>query len=446
MESLRYHISPYVIIPIVFAGFAAISTIVSFRITEYCLAHSIEPFWPISGWAALISITSLGCSLLILRLILKPVERFIKKAEQLPIINTSSVSTRPSGDELQRFSIVFRQVADALGKVEARQFFPEIIGESRAMRAVFSQILKVAPTSAVVLVYGESGSGKDLVARSIHYHSKRRQQPFSKVNCVAIPEKALEKELFGYESGGPLGPVSVKKGKLESTAGGTLFLDEIGDMPVSTQAKVMRFLQEGDFERMGGSSAIRCDVRIVASSSQNLEQLVSQEKFREDLCVRLNAVSIILPALRERKEDIPLLVEHFLSKLETKGEQGKIEGGWRITSRALQSLIAHKWNGNVGELENIIDGAALMCEDKSIDIEHLPAYIKNNVVVPQGVEPGSLDDYLKEVEKGLIMEALMKTGGIQVKSAELLGINQRSLWHRIKKYEIDTQAFKSYKK
>jgi DNA-binding NtrC family response regulator len=447
MDSLRYHISPYVIIPIVFAGFATIATIVSFRITEYCLVREIEPFWPISGWAALISIVSFVCSLLVLRLILRPVEKFIRKAEQLPIISSSSQSSTTAGDDLQRFSRVFSQVAEALGKVEARQFFPEIIGESRAMRSVFSQTLKVAPTDTVVLIYGESGAGKDLVARSIHHHSARKQSPYTRLNCIALPEEPLERELFGHESGNSLGPVSVTKGKLEMTDGGTLFLDEIGEMPIHTQAKVMRFLQEKEFDRTGGSTPIGCDVRIIASSSKNLEQLVQVGKFREDLYVRLNAFSIILPPLRDRKEDIPLLVDHFLLKLGKRHEGTDPEEEGLVTSAALQVLMAYPWSGNVGELENIIERAAVMCEEKSIDITHLPPNIKNNTIsIPQGIEPGSIDDQLHEVEKGLIIEALMKTGGIQVKSAELLGINQRSLWHRIKKHGIDVQVLKNYKK
>lgn len=447
MDSLRYHFSPYVIIPVVFAGFAIIATLVSFRITEYCLSHGIEPLWPISGWAALISIVSFVCSLIILGLILKPVEKFIRKAEQLPIISSSSISSTSSGDDLQRFSKVFSQVADALGKVEARQFFPEIIGESRTMRSIFSQILKVASTDAALLIYGESGTGKDLVARSIHDHSARKQRPYTRLNCVAIPEKPLERELFGYESGGSLGPVSVKKGKLEMTEGGTLFLDEIGEMPIHTQGKVLRFLQERGVERSGGSNPIHCDVRIIASSSKNLEQLVQNGKFREDLYFLLNAFSIILPPLRDRKEDIPLLVDHFLLNRGIMHEGNDPEEEGLITSAALQVLMAYQWSGNVGELQNIMERAALMCEEEAVDVMHLPVNIKNNSIsFPQGIAPGSIDEQLHEIEKGLILEALVKTRGIQIKSAELLGINQRSLWHRIKKYGIDVQALKNYKK
>ncbi len=448
MDSLRYHISPYVIIPVVFAGFATIATIVSFRITEYCLVHEIAPLWPISGWALLISMASFICSLLILRLILRPVEKFIREAEQLPIISASAKSSSTSGDELQRFSQVFSQVADALGHVKARQFFPEIIGESRTMRSVFSQILKVAPTDAFLLIYGESGTGKDLVARSIHEHSARRQLPYSRLNCVAVPEKTLERELFGYESGGSLGPVSLKKGTLERTEGGTLFLDEIGEMSIHTQGKVLRFIQQGELERSGGSRPIPCNVRIIASSSKNLDQLVQKGKFRDDLYLLLNPFSIILPPLRDRKEDIPLLVDYFLLHYGKKMHDGiEPQEGRLITSPALQMLMAHQWSGNVGELQNIMERAILMSGGGSVDVLHLPANIKNNTISSlQGAGPGSIDEQLHEIEKGLIIEALVKTGGIQVKAAELLGINQRSLWHRIKKYGIDAQALKNYKK
>ena len=448
MDSPRYHVSLYVIIPAIFAGFAAIAALVAFRIVEYCLTNGIDLLGPVSAWAMLITALSFFCSQLVIRRILRPVEKFVKSAEQLPIIGSSS-SEKGAGseDDLQRFSHVFSQVVDVLSKVKARQFFPEIIGESRAMRSIFSQILKVAPTDAVVLIYGESGTGKDLVARSIHNHSARKQRPYTRLNCVAIPEKPLERELFGHESGTSLGPVSFKKGKLEMTEGGTLFLDEIGEMPIHTQAKVLRFLQEKEFDRLGGSSPIGCDVRIIASSSKNLEQLVQNGKFREDLYVRLNAFSFILPPLRERKEDIPLLVDHYLLKHGKRHEGIGSEKEGLITSAALQVLMAYSWSGNVGELENIMERAALMGEEKSVDVMHLPANIKNNTIsIPQGIEPGSIDDQLHDIEKGLIIEALMKTRGIQVKTAELLGINQRSLWHRIKKYGIDVQALKNYKK
>ena len=449
MDPPRYHISPYIIIPVVFAGFATIATIVSFRITEYCIAHGIGPTWWISAWAALISLASFFCSLFILRLILRPVEKFIKKAEELPIISASSKSSFNAGNDLQQFSKVFSRVADALSKVQARQFFPEIIGESRAMRSVFSQILKVAPTESIVLVYGENGTGRDLVARSIHSHSVRMEKPFVRLNCVASSEDFLERELFGDETGEQFGHGLYKKGKLEIADGGTLFLGEIGEMPLQTQAKVLRVLQEKEFNRKDGNKAIGCDVRFIASSSKNLEQLTLDGTFREDLFVRLNAFSVILPPLRERKEDIPMLVDHFLQKQrEGSGDVGQ-QYETHVSSEALQALMVYSWGGNVRELQNVVERAAVMCEKNSIDMAHLPVNIKNNSPNLSQKKEGelfSIDDQLQEIEKGFIVDALIEAGGIQVKSAELLGINQRSLWHRIKKHQIDVRALKNSKK
>jgi len=448
MDPPRYHISPYIIIPVVFAGFATIAVVVSFRITEYCIAHGIGTTWWISAWAVLISLASFFCSLFILRLILRPVEKFIKKAEELPIISSSSKSSLSAGNDLQQFSKVFSRVADSLNKVQARQFFPEIIGESRAMRSIFSQILKVAPTESIVLIYGENGTGRDLVARSIHSHSERMQKPFVRLNCVASSEDFLERELFGDETGDQSEHGPYKKGKLEIADGGTLFLGEIGEMPLQSQAKVLRVLQEKEFNRRGGNKAIGCDVRFIASSSKDLEQLVLDGTFREDLFAILNAFSIILPPLREKKEDIPMLVDYFLQKhRKESGDVGQHEE-IHVSSEALQALMVYSWGGNVRELQNIVERAAVMCEKSSIDIAHLPVNIKNNTPhLPQKKEGEliSIDDQLQEIEKGFIVDALIKAGGIQVKSAGLLGINQRSLWHRIKKHQIDVRAFKNSK-
>ena len=450
MDPPRYHISPYIIIPVVFAGFAIIATIVSFRITEYCIAHGAEPAWWILAWAILISLASFFCSLLILRLILRPVEKFIKKAAELPIINSSSKGSLGAGNDLQQFSKVFSRVAEALSKVQARQFFPEIIGESRAMRSVFSQILKVAPTESIVLIYGESGTGRNLVGRGIHNHSGRKQKPFVRLNCVASSEDFLERELFGDETGGQPGNGRHNKGKLESADGGTLFLNEIGEIPLQTQAKILRVLQEKEFNRKGENKAISCDVRFIVSSSKDLEQLVLDGIFREDLFALLNAFSIILPPLRERKEDIPMLVDYFIQKhREAHGDNAAgQQDDSHVSSEALQALMFYSWGGNVRELQNIVERAAVMCDKNSIDITHLPVNIRSNSPdLPQKEgERTSIDDQLQEIEKGLIVEALIKTDGIQVKSAELLGINQRSLWHRIKKHQIDVRAVKNSKK
>ena len=209
---------------------------------------------------------------------------------------------------------MFDQIATVLSKVEAQEFFPGIVGHSRIMREIFAQVMKVAPTDSTVLIMGESGTGKELVASGVYEHSLRRGRPFVKINCVAIPESLLESELFGHEKGAFTGATSQKIGKFEVANGGTLFLDEIGDMTLATQAKILRVLQEKEFERVGGTATIKVDVRFVIATNKNLAEMVKQGLFREDLYYRINVFSIYLPPLRERKEDIPQLIEYFLDK------------------------------------------------------------------------------------------------------------------------------------
>ena len=246
---------------------------------------------------------------------------------------------------------MFDQVTSVLSRIDARHFFPEIIGESIAMRGLLSLIMKVAPTDSTVLILGESGTGKELVATSIYQHSPRKDGPFIKLNCAAIPEELLESELFGHEKGAFTGATTFKPGKFDMADGGTIFLDEIGDMPLNLQAKILRVLQEKEFYRVGGSRTIKVDVRFIASTNKNLERMVQEGTFREDLFYRLNVFTLHLPPLRERKEDIPLLVDHFL-----KSTPKQVE----ISSVALQLLMGYAWPGNVRELKNVIESAAVI--------------------------------------------------------------------------------------
>jgi transcriptional regulator with PAS, ATPase and Fis domain len=303
-----------------------------------------------------------------------------------------------------------------------------------------SLIMKVAPTDSTVLILGESGTGKELVATSIYEQGLRNDKPFIKLNCAAIPEELLESELFGHEKGAFTGATSFKPGKFDMAHKGTIFLDEIGDMPLNLQAKILRVLQEKEFYRVGGSRTIRVDVRFIASTNRNLEFMVQQGQFREDLFYRLNVFSLHLPPLRERKEDIPALVDHFLNQSTKKVD---------ISSMALQMLMAYAWPGNVRELQNTIERAAVICDGQFIEPTHLPGSVtsaftpNNGDPVPTLASNASLDERLKEIEKSFIIEALRKTGGVQVRATELLGINQRSLWHRIKKLEIDVKSIKN---
>jgi len=304
------------------------------------------------------------------------------------------------------------------------------------MRGIFSQILKVAPTDATVLITGESGTGKELVAQSLYQHSLRKEGPFIKLNCVAIPEGLLESELFGHEKGAFTGATAQKRGKFELAHGGTILLDEIGDMPLATQAKLLRVLQEKEFERVGGTKPIHVDIRIIASTNKNLMKLVQEEKFREDLFYRLNVFALHLPPLRERREDIPALAQGFV---ETAPKQAE------ISSAALQLLMGFQWPGNVRELKNVIERAAVMAEEGMIEPQHLPVQISGGLVgqaMQEVPEQASLDDRMAEIEKRFIIDALTRADGVQVKAAQILGIKERSLWHRVKKYNIDVTTIR----
>ncbi|HPL63560.1 MAG TPA: sigma-54 dependent transcriptional regulator [Syntrophales bacterium] len=345
--------------------------------------------------------------------------------------------------DLQQMGFIFPQITNYLSKSEAREKFPDIFAQSKIMRSIFSQILKVAPTDATVLISGESGTGKELVATGIYEHSLRNGKPFVKLNCVAIPEGLLESELFGHEKGAFTGATSQKQGKFELANKGTIFLDEIGDMPMATQAKLLRALQEKEFERVGGTKPIKVDVRFIAATNKNLANMVKNGEFREDLFYRLNVFSIHLPPLRERREDISVILEQMMKDLPRPAQ---------VSSTALQFMMTYAWPGNIRELRNVIERSALMAENGMIEPAHLPPHIlttkglASQSLSMETSEDASLDDRLRELEKLMILEAMIKAGGIQVKAAQILGIKERSLWHRIKKHQIDVPTIKSLHK
>jgi transcriptional regulator with PAS, ATPase and Fis domain len=441
MKQSRFYISLYVIIPFIFTGFTIFAAIVSFRLTKYGLMHGLEPARPVFWFILIIGFLAYVAGFALVRIILRPVEQFVEKASNLATLSVPRKTSKKdwSIDKIQQYSNVFDQVTSVLSRMDARHFFPSIIGESMAMRGLLSLIRKVAPTAATVLVLGESGTGKELVATSIHENSDRKAKPFIKLNCAAIPPELLESELFGHEKGAFTGANKFKPGKFDMADGGTLFLDEIGDMPFNLQAKILRVLQEQEFYRVGGSRTIKVDVRIVASTNKNLEKMVQEGKFREDLFYRLNVFTLHLPPLRERKEDIPLLVDYFLQA---------IPNVKNISSIALQMLVAFSWPGNIRELKNTIESAAVIAENGYIEPAQLPGKItadfsngsRTGLKLPVNIP---LDERLREIEKSMIIEALRKTGGVQVRATELLGISQRSLWHRIKKHNIDVRGIKS---
>ena len=442
MKQSRFYISLYIIIPFIFTGFTIFAAIVSFRLTKYGTMHGLDPARPVFWFILIIGFLAYVVGFALVRLILKPVEQFVEKASNLTTISGNQKAGKKdwSVDRIEQFSSVFDQVTSVLSRMDARHFFPDIIGESMAMRGLLSLIRKVSPTDSTVLVLGESGTGKELVGTSIHENSHRKNKPFIKLNCAAIPAELLESELFGHEKGAFTGATKFKPGKFDMANGGTIFLDEIGDMPIGLQAKILRVLQEREFYRVGGSHTIKVDVRIIASTNKNLERMVQEGTFREDLFYRLNVFTLHLPPLRERKEDIPLLVDYFLKKTSKNVD---------ISSVALQMLVAFPWPGNVRELENTIESAAVIAENGYIE----PAQLSNKITAAFDGNDRSdlklpvnipLDERLREIEKSMIIEALRKTGGVQVRATELLGINQRSLWHRIKKYNIDVKSLKNH--
>ena len=441
MKQSRFYISLYIIIPFIFTGFTIFAAIVSFRLTKYGLLHGLEPARPVFWFILVIGFLAYGVGFALVRIILKPVEQFVEKTSKFPTLSVPKKAGKKdwSVDKIQQFSNVFDQVTSVLSRMDARHFFPSIIGESMAMRGLLSLIRKVSPTDCTVLVLGESGTGKELVATSIHDNSDRKNKSFIKLNCAAIPAELLESELFGHEKGAFTGANKFKPGKFDMANGGTIFLDEIGDMPLNLQAKILRVLQEQEFYRVGGSRTIKVDVRVIASTNKNLEKMAQEGEFREDLFYRLNVFTLHLPPLRERKEDIPLLVDYFL-----KNGPKKVD----VSSVALQMLIAYLWPGNIRELKNTIDSAAVIAENGYIEPAQLPNKItrvfnssdQKDFKLPVNLP---LDDRLREIEKSMIIEALRKTGGVQVRATELLGINQRSLWHRIKKHNIDVKGMKS---
>ncbi len=442
MKQSRFHISLYIIIPFIFTGFTIFAAIVSYRLTKYGALHGLDAARPVFWFILIIGFLAYIAGFALVRFILKPVEQFVEKASNLTQISRNKKAGRKdwSVDRIEQFSNVFDQVTSVLSHMDARHFFPDIIGESTAMRGLLSLIRKVSPTESTVLVLGESGTGKELVATSIHDNSERHNNPFIKLNCAAIPAELLESELFGHEKGAFTGANKFKPGKFDMANGGTIFLDEIGDMPLSLQAKILRVLQEREFYRVGGSRTIKVDVRIIASTNKNLERMVQEGIFREDLFYRLNVFTLHLPPLRERKEDIPLLVDHFLQNSAK---------NVNISSVALQMLLAFPWPGNVRELKNTIESAAVLAENGYIE----PAQLSNKITAVFNNSDQTdlklpahmpLDERLREIEKSMIIEALRQTGGVQVRATELLGINQRSLWHRIKKHNIDVKSIKNH--
>ncbi|MBI2115769.1 MAG: sigma-54-dependent Fis family transcriptional regulator [candidate division NC10 bacterium] len=336
-----------------------------------------------------------------------------------------------------------REVWRLRREVERRYSFANLIGKSPAMQELFHQIEQVAASRGTVLVSGESGTGKELVARAIHYNSPRRSGPFVVIDCAAIPETLQESELFGHAKGAFTGAVGIKRGLFEEADGGTLFLDEVGELRPPTQATLLRVLQDGSFRRVGDTRTLRVDVRVIAATNKDLAEAVRTGQFREDLFYRLKVVPIHLPPLRERREDIPLLADHFLQHSVA---QARAEVR-RITPQGLDLLLRYPWPGNVRELENTIERALLFCDGEAIGPEHLPPEVRQSTeAIRVGLPHDSLDLRLaldragREVESDLIRRALDRSRGNRTQAARLLGISRRALLYKLKEMAGQTRG------
>lgn len=336
---------------------------------------------------------------------------------------------------LERKQLVSENV-ELRRQLEGRYHFHEIVSGSAGMEEVINTAGRAARSKATVLVRGESGTGKELIARAIHYTSPRKDGPFVAVNCAALSESLLESELFGHEKGAFTGADRQRTGRFEQANGGTLFIDEVGDIPLSTQVKLLRVLQEREFERVGGNETIKVDVRVIAATNKDLEEMVENDEFREDLFYRLNVISIRIPPLRERRGDISPLISHFISRYAVENDK-EIEG---VSREAMDVLMKYDYPGNVRELENAIERAVVMARGTLITAEDLPVHIRSTRSESES-EYGSfagesLPEMVENLERHLIADALAESDGNQSKAAELLGISERNLRYKLKKYNM----------
>lgn len=360
----------------------------------------------------------------------KPVE-----AVHLRLVIERALRDRALQDELAQLRI----------NLQNQYSFQNILSKNHRMHAIFELISNVAHTNSTVLIEGETGTGKEQVARAVHATASERSGPFVAINCAALPETLLESELFGHEKGAFTSAVGQRKGRFEMAEGGTIFLDEIGDMPASMQAKLLRVLQERSFERIGGTETIHVDVRVITASNRSLPQMVKDGKFREDLYYRLNVIKIDLPPLRERREDIPLLATHFVAKYSPASTSPK-----KIAPDAMQVLLAYSWPGNVRELENAIERACVTSREQTIQIENLPPDL---VHPPRAKSPFAIDlqrpltehlhEAVAQIEKEFISRALEKTRGHIGQCARICGLSRRSITAKMNAYELDKDAFKT---
>jgi two-component system response regulator PilR (NtrC family) len=352
------------------------------------------------------------------------------KVEEIKLIIKNALEKK----NLQKENILLKQV------VRDRFHFGNIIGQSPKMVALYDLLEKVSPTKTNILITGESGTGKELVAKAIHYNSPRRDKPFVTLNCGAIPESLIESELFGHMKGAFTDAIATKKGLFEVADEGTIFLDEISELPLLMQVKLLRVLQDKEFKRVGGTDDIRVDVRIIAATNKDLEEGVKEKRFREDLFYRLNVIQIKLPPLRDRKEDVQILANHFLKKY----SQELSKSISKISPEALQVLLNYEYPGNVRELQNIIERAVALEGSPELTPHNLSSYLSEQPLLKKGPidieipnEGIDLEKIVEDLERSLLLKALDRTKGIKKKAAELLHINFRSMRYRLEKYGLN---------
>jgi two-component system response regulator PilR (NtrC family) len=352
------------------------------------------------------------------------------KVDEIKLVINNALEKK----NLQKENILLKQVVRDL------YHFENIIGQSPKMLALYDLLEKVAPTRTNILITGESGTGKELVARAIHYNNPRKEKPFVTLNCGAIPESLIESELFGHVKGAFTDAIATKKGLFEVADEGTILLDEISELPLLMQVKLLRVLQDKEFKRVGGTEDIRVDVRIISATNKDLEEAVREKQFREDLFYRLNVIQIKLPRLRERREDIPLLVDHFLKKYSEELNKNIS----RISSEALRILFNYEFPGNVRELQNIIERAVALETTQELTTQNLSSYLDEQIPLKKGPvdleipnEGIDLEKVVGDLERTLLLKALDKTKGIKKKAAELLHINFRSMRYRLEKYGLN---------
>jgi DNA-binding NtrC family response regulator len=323
-----------------------------------------------------------------------------------------------------------REASDLRSRLKDRYSFDNIVGSSPEMQRVFKTIAQIAPSRATVLVTGESGTGKELVAAAIHHHSPRASGPFVKLHCAALAENLLESELFGHERGAYTGADRKREGRFELANGGTLFLDEIGEISLGTQVKLLRVLQEREFERVGGNQTVRVDVRVVAATNRDLKEMVLAGKFREDLFYRLNVINLTLPSLRQRPTDVPALAMHFLRHYSNENAKAVT----RISDEALNQIAGYSWPGNVRELENVIERAVVLSDGESIEVSHLPPELA--IVTRRGGAPAVPGATMDELERYAILKTMESVGGSTSRAAEILGISVRKIQYKLQEYSV----------